>query len=103
MGPWDLTSAISALIVLAGLVLVLRWAFRPSRPRTTRLLDAAQSAELGLLTVVVAGISRRDALQDRALLADAGIRSSLSRRHDGALDLLVFRDDLDRARALLHQ
>jgi hypothetical protein len=101
MGSWDVSPALAALIVIAVLAFVLRWAFRPSRRRRARLLDAAQSSELGLLAVVVAGISRHDALQDRARLADAGIRASLSRRSDGAMDLLVFRDDAERARTLL--
>lgn len=103
MGSWNVSPALVALIVIAGLALVMRWVFRPSRRSHARLLDAAQSADLGLLAVVVAGISRRDALRDRALLSDAGIRSSLSRRSDGAMDVLVFRDDAERARALLQQ
>jgi hypothetical protein len=101
MGSWNISPALAALIVIAGLTLVLRWAFRPSRRSHARLLDAAQSADLGLLAVVVAGLGRREALRDRALLTEAGIRSSLSRRSDGAMDLLVFRDDAERARALL--
>ena len=40
-------------------------------------------------------------MEIRATLGDAGIRSSMSRRRDGELDVLVFRADLDRARALL--
>jgi hypothetical protein len=101
VGPWGISPALAALIVIAALAFVLRWAFRPSRRSHARLLDAAQSDELGLLAVVVAGISRHDALHDRAVLADAGIRASLSHRSDGAIDVLVFRDDAERARTLL--
>jgi hypothetical protein len=101
VGSWDVSPTLAALIVIAVLAFVMRWAFRPSRRRRVRLLDAAQSDELGLLAVVVAGISRADALRDRDRLAEAGIRASLSRRGDGAVDLLVFRDDAERARTLL--
>lgn len=103
MGPWDLPATLSALIVAGGLGLAVRWVFRPSRPNSARLLDAAQSEELGLLSVVAAGVSRADALRDRSLLAEAGIRTSLSRRADGALDVLVFAEDLDRAVGLLER
>jgi hypothetical protein len=37
----------------------------------------------------------------RAVLGESGIRSSMSRRHDGTMDVLVFHADVDRARILL--
>jgi hypothetical protein len=37
----------------------------------------------------------------RAVLGDAGIRSSISRRRNGDVDVLVFHDDLPRAQELL--
>lgn len=98
--PYALLTALGVVLLLA---LVMRWVFRPSRrhPITTRPVDAAASADLGLLTVIVAGVDRHGALRRRALLGDAGIRSSMSRRRDGLLDVLVFRTDADAARLLL--
>ena len=89
----------SAAVVLA---LILRWVFRPSHPRQAgRMVDAAESPDLGLLTVVQSGVERNAAMQQRAVLGEAGIRSSMSKRRDGALDVLVFHADADRARILL--
>jgi len=77
----------------------LRWVFAPSRPRVGhRPLDAAASAELGLLTVVTPGVERQEALRRRAVLQEAGIRSSMSRRRDGRYDVLVFSGDERAAR-----
>jgi hypothetical protein len=98
----DPSAAIIAVLVVLLLALVLRWAFRPSRPRMgVRPPDASDSPNLGLLTVVVSGLPRQDALARRALLGDADIRSSMSRRRDGLMDVLVFHADADRARLLL--
>ena len=89
-----------AVVLLLGLV--LRWVFAPSRPRLGhRPLDAAASAELGLLTVVTPGVERQEALRRRAVLQEAGIRSSMSRRGDGRYDVLVFSGDAVAAQARL--
>ena len=91
-----------ALLVIMALALVMRWWFRPSRPRpATRPVDAADSFELGLLTVIVCGLDRQAALAHRAVLGDSRIRSSMSRRRDGRYDVLVFAGDANRARILL--
>ena len=98
----DPRAGLAALVVVLLLGLVLRWVFRPSRPRqATRPVDAAESPNLGLLTVVESGLSRQDALERRALLGAGGIRSSMSKRRDGRLDVLVFHGDADKARLLL--
>lgn len=98
----DPSAGIIAILVILLLALVLRWVFRPSRPRVaTRPVDASESPNLGLLTVVVAGLARDEALGRRAVLGDAGIRSSMSKRRDGLLDVLVFHADADAARLLL--
>jgi hypothetical protein len=96
--PW---AALVALLVVAVLVLVMRWVFAPSRPgrAASRPVDAAQSAELGLLSVI-ATLPRQDALARRARLGAAGIRSSMSARRDGSFDVLVFGADVDRARQI---
>jgi hypothetical protein len=94
------SAALIALLVVGLLALVMRWVFRPSRPRTGPLVDASDARELGLLTVISTGVSQRDALRQRARLREAGIRSSMSRRRDGTMDVLVFHADVERARAL---
>lgn len=66
-----------------------------------RPVDAAESPNLGLLTVVEPALTRQEALSRRATLQDAGIRSSMSKRRDGRLDVLVFHADVDAARLLL--
>jgi hypothetical protein len=96
----------SAVLIAVGAVLVLmlimRWVFRPSRPRGGgRPVDASDSPELGLLTVIMSGVDRQEAMRRRAVLGEAGIRSSMSKRRDGTLDVLVFHADADAARILL--
>jgi hypothetical protein len=99
--PSAVLTALGAVLLLA---LVMRWAFRPSRPRqSTRPVDATDSPDLGLLTVIVSGIDRSEALRRRAVLGEAGIRSSMSRRRDGTFDVLVFHPDAGAARFLLGQ
>jgi hypothetical protein len=98
----DPSAALIAIGVVLVLALVLRWVFRPSRPRRMqRPPDASDSPDLGLLTVIVSGVERSAALRRRAVLGEAGIRSSMSRRRDGTLDVLVFHADADAARILL--
>ncbi|MDP9116253.1 MAG: hypothetical protein M3O28_03120 [Actinomycetota bacterium] len=99
-GFYDMSAELTALIALGVLTLIMRWVFR--RPhRVTRLVDASESTELGLLTVVASGLARPEALHRRAVLGEAGIRSSMSRRRDGMMDVLVFHGDVDHARLLL--
>jgi hypothetical protein len=97
--PWAIVVAAFVLLVLT---LVMRWVFRPSRPRAAvRPPDAADSPNLGLLTVILSGVDRQEALARRATLGDSRIRSSMSRRRDGSYDVLVFHGDANRARILL--
>jgi hypothetical protein len=99
----DPSAAFIAVIVVLLLALVLRWVFKPARSRPiVRPVDAAESPNLGLLTVVAAGVDRQEALRQRSVLGEAGIRSSMSRRRDGRLDVLVFHADADTARLLLN-
>ena len=84
------------------LAFVLRWVFKPSRQhRAVRPVDASDSPNLGLLSVVSTGLTRQVAMERRAKLGEANIRSSMSKRRDGLLDVLVFHGDVDRARVLL--
>jgi hypothetical protein len=63
-------------------------------------MDATDAAELGLLTVI-ATVDRAGATARRKTLADGGVRASTSLRRDGRYDLLVFTQDVERARELL--
>lgn len=101
MGPYDISAEITVLIAVGLLALTTRWIFRSSRRGSVRPVDASESPELGLLTVIVSGVTRTDALNRRATLGESGIRSSMSRRRDGTMDVLVFHADADRARILL--
>ena len=99
--PSDGFPEIAALGVIIVLAAVSRWVFRPSRPnRTVQRMDATDARELGLL-VVVATVGRADAQAQRSTLADNGIRASTSLRSDGRFDLLVFAQDVEKARDLL--
>jgi hypothetical protein len=97
--PWAIGVA---AIVLLVLTLVMRWVFRPSRPRAAvRPPDATDSPDLGLLTVILSGLDRQEAMIRRATLGESGVRSSMSRRRDGRYDVLVFHGDANKARILL--
>jgi hypothetical protein len=98
----NLSAMIVALVAVGGLAGIMRWAFRPSHRSVSPLIDASDSPELGLLDVIATGVGRAGAMELRARLGDAGIRSSMSRRRDGEMDVLVFRADVERARALLN-
>jgi hypothetical protein len=97
----DPSAALIALGAVLLLAVIMRWVFRPSRPhRASRPVDASDSPDLGLLTVILSGVDRAEAMRRRALLGEAGIRSSMSKRRDGKLDVLVFHGDADAARIL---
>ena len=61
--------------------------------------DAAP-AEEGLLTLIATVSRRESALALRAVLSDAGIRSTIRVPAPHRADVLVFPEDADRARAL---
>ncbi len=101
----DPSALVVVVVVVLLLGLVLRWVFAPSRPRRSgrpvNAADAAASGKLGLLTVITPGVGRQEALRRRAVLQEAGIRSSMSRRADGRYDVLVFGGDAQAARVQL--
>ena len=91
-----LVEPVIAFAVLAGLALFTRWAFGTGYGRT----PAPERPDDGLLTRV-ATLSRRESAQAlRAVLSDAGIRSTIRYPAAHRADVLVFREDADRARAL---
>ncbi len=91
-----LTAPLVALIVVGGLALVLRWAFR-----NERTVDPFAPVDYGLLeeAAVVDSTAAGQAL--RAALGRAGIRATLAIQHDGRCRVLVFADQLDAARRVL--
>ena len=99
--PSDGFPELGALVVVVGLTVAARWVFRPSRPnRRIERMDATDARELGLLAVI-ATLDRQQAVVLRGRLAEAGIRASTSLRQDKRYDLLVFSQDVGRARELL--
>ena len=85
---------VAAVAVVLLLVLFTRWAFGAPKAR------AASSAEDGLLTPVATLGRRESALQLRALLSDAGIRSTVRVVAAHRAEVLVFPEDARRAREL---
>jgi hypothetical protein len=86
-----------AFVVVGLIALFMRWAFgtgygrRPPTPAPT---------EDGLLTLVATLSRRESALALRAVLSDAGIRSTVRFPATNRADVLVFPEDADRAAAL---
>jgi hypothetical protein len=97
---FDLGILVWAIGIVAVLMMMTRWVFKPSRPRTGRP-DSGPDADLGLLIPVLSHASRSRALTAKNLLSEQGIRCSVSRLDRDSYDLLVFRADADRAHALL--
>ena len=97
---FDLSVPLTLIAMAAVLILMMRWVFRPSRPRTGRPQHGV-NADLGLLTPVLAATSRSNALRAKNLLSAAGIRCSVSRLDIDSYDVLVFDPDHERARTLL--
>jgi hypothetical protein len=88
-----LVGPVIALLVLGLLAVFLRWAFASGTP-------AASRAGEELLTPVATLTRRESALALRAVLSDAGIRSTIREPAAHRADVLVFPEDLERARAL---
>lgn len=91
-----LVGPVIVLLVLGVLALFLRWAFAPNTPSARR----RPPADDGLLTRVATLSRRESALALRAVLSDAGIRSTIRFPAPHRADLLVFPEDAHRARTL---
>jgi hypothetical protein len=83
-----------AVLALVGLGVFMRWAFGTGAGRRR-----PQPADDGLLAKVATLSRHESALALRAVLSDAGIRSTL-RPAEGRTVVLVFPEDADRARSL---
>ena len=92
--------AVVVVCLLAGLS---KWVFGSGRDRTAaaRVAPPTGPVDHGLLRAVSGPSDRPAALAVRAVLSDAGIRSTLGVRRDGQVQVLVFPDDEDRARRLV--
>ncbi len=86
-----------AAAMVALIALFLRWAFSSDDSGGTR---RGASSRDGLLTPVATLTRRESALALRAVLSDAGIRSTLREPAAHRTDVLVFPEDAERARAL---
>jgi hypothetical protein len=92
-----------AVITVGLIVLFLRWACAspsslPSSGGTPGRGGAG--SDEGLLTPIASLTRRESALALRAVLSDAGIRSTLRTPAPHRTDVLVFPEDAERARAL---
>jgi hypothetical protein len=87
-----LVGPVIALLSLGLIALFLRWAFASG--------SAAPRSREELLTPVATLTRKESALALRAVLSDAGIRSTIREPAAHRADVLVFPEDLDRARAL---
>ena len=85
-----------AFVALALLALFMRWAFGS----TTARPKPAPPAGDELLTRIATLSRRESALALRAVLSDAGIRSTVRFPAPYRADVLVFPEDADRARVL---
>jgi hypothetical protein len=83
-----------ALIAIGLIALFLRWAFASGSS------SAPRTGGEELLTPVATLTRRESALALRAVLSDAGIRSTIREPAAHRTDVLVFPEDLERARAL---
>jgi hypothetical protein len=91
-------SARESLIAVLAMVLVAlicRWVFSPTHNAPVR--RAAGPEDYGLLVPVTRAPSAEDAVMLRDHLVAEGVRASVN----GAHEVLVFRQDLDRARQLV--
>ena len=95
----SLNYAVGPLVAVAVMVLLalfMRWAFGTGYGHER---PAARDDE-GLLTLVATLSRRESAVALRAVLSDAGIRSTVRFPAAHRADVLVFPEDADRARAL---
>ena len=85
-----------AAVVALLLAVFARWAFGTGYGRT----PPVARPDDGLLTLVATLSRRESALALRAVLSDAGIRSTVRFPVANRADVLVFREDAARAHAL---
>ena len=92
-----------AIVVVAALAMLSKWVFGTGRRRTAArsLVPPGVQVDTGLLRSVAELPDRAAAAALRAVLSEAGIRSTIGVRRDGRVQVLVFPDDEERARKLV--
>jgi len=92
-----------AIVVVAALAMLSKWVFGTGRHRTASrsVVPPGVQVDTGLLRPVADLPDRPAAAALRAVLSDAGIRSTIGVRRDGRVQVLVFPDDEERARKLV--
>ncbi len=88
-----------AVVVMVLLALFMRWAFGTGGSGSAHRRPATASDD-GLLTRVATLSRRESALAFRAVLSDAGIRSTVRCPSAHRADVLVFPEDAPRAREI---
>ena len=91
-----LATPVIAVVVLGLLALFTRWTFGTGAGSA----PVRRRADDGLLTRVATLSRRESALALRAVLSDAGIRSTVRSSAPLRVEVLVFPEDADRARAV---
>src|SRR3712207_3627699 len=97
---WAPLGFVIVFAVLLGIWLFMRWAFSVPGSPEKRLRTSPPPADDGLLTQIAAFSRREPALALRAVLSDAGIRSTIRVPGPRRPEVLVFPEDVDRARLL---
>lgn len=104
-----LVGPLVAMVMMAMLVVLLQRSLRSAAPPTpapaalpapTRLTDCI-TADYGLLATAAVARTHADALLVKEHLRSAGIRSTLANAPDGQVRVLVFGDEVVRARRLV--
>jgi hypothetical protein len=97
---WAPLGIVIVVAVLLAIGLFMRWAFSGPGSPEKRLRTRPPSPDDGLLTQIAAFSRREPALALRAVLSDAGIRSTIRVPEPRRAEVLVFPEDVDRARLL---
>jgi hypothetical protein len=97
------TGPVIAIVVVCVLAVLSKWVFGSGRRHTAArsLVPPGVQIDTGLLRAIADLPDRAAAAALRAVLSDAGIRSTVGVRRDGRVQVLVFPADEERARRLV--
>ena len=89
--------------VIAGLSAILRWTFSDDGRSAAgvRFFPPSESDDFGLLSVAGVVETNDDAEALQHMLADAGIRATMTPAPGGRIRVLVFTSDLETARRVV--